>query len=179
MDFRYKNYYLIEKAEHGQYGNGSIASKIKKYFKCKLKCHQYVYDDDKYTYCVSINKEYAIRLISYLKDNNIKYQQVTTDSKRETYFRFSWTSKERLEEIERLKKETSKIKQMYDIVKTRNAKLASTITDISDIDVNKIFVSGTNKSGSKEKIEIEDKFVIQMIVNILLNKLETIWEELK
>ena len=99
MDFRYKNYYLIEKAEHGQYGNGSIASKIKRYFKCKLKCHQYVYDDDKYTYCVSINKEYASRLISYLKDNNIKYQQVTTEPKRETYFRFSWTSKERLEEI--------------------------------------------------------------------------------
>ena len=179
MDFKYKNYYLIEKAEHDQYGNGSIASKIKRYFKCKLKCHQYVYDDDKYTDCVSINKEDAIRMISYLKDNNIKYQQVTTEPKRETYFRFSWTSKERLEEIERLKKETSKIKQMYDSVKTRNAKLASTITDISDIDVNRIFVSGTNKNGSKEKIEIEDKLIIQMIVNILLNKLETIWEELK
>lgn len=179
MDFRYKNYYLIEKAEHGQYGNGSISSKIKRYFKCKLKCNQYVYDDDKYTYCVSINKEDTNRLISYLKDNNIKYQQVTTEPKRETYFRFSWTSKERLEEIERSKKETSKIKQMYNSVKIRNAKLASTITDISDIDVNRIFVSGTNKNGSKEKIEIEDKIIIQMIVNILLNKLETIWEELK
>ena len=179
MDFRYKNYYLIEKAEHDQYGNGSIASKIKRYFKCKLKCHQYVYDDDKYTYCVSINKEDASRLIIYLKDNNIKYQQVTTEPKRETYFRFSWTSKERLEEIERLKKETSKIKQMYNNVKIINAKLASTITDISDLDVNRIFVSGTNKSGSKENIEIEDKIIIQMIVNILMNKLETIWEELK
>ena len=104
MDFRYKNYYLIEKAEHGQYGNGAIAQKIKRYFKCKLKCHQYVYDDDKYTYCVSINKEDASRMINYLKDNNIKYQQVTTEPKRETYFRFSWTSKERLEEIERLQK---------------------------------------------------------------------------
>ena len=51
--------------------------------------------------------------------------------------------------------------------------------DISDIDVNRIFVSGTTKNGSKEKIEIEDKIIIQMIVNILLNKLETIWEELK
>lgn len=179
MDFRYKNYYLIEKAEHDQYGDGAIAQKIKRYFKCKLKCHQYVYDDDKYNYCVSINKEDASRLINYLKDNNIKYQQVTTEPKRETYFRFSWTSKERLEEIERLKKETSKIKQMYDSVKTRNDKLASTITDISDIDVNRIFVSGTNKNGSKEKIEIEDKIIIQMIVNILMNKLETIWEGLK
>ena len=179
MDFRYKNYYLIEKAEHGQYGNGSIASKIKRYFKCKLKCHQYVYDDDKYTYCVSINKEDASRLISYLKDNNIKYQQVTTEPKREKNFRNTWTRKERLEEIERLKKDTSKIKQMYNNVKIINAKLASTITDISDIDVNRIFVSGTNKSGSKEKIEIEDKIIIQMIVNILLNELETIWEELK
>lgn len=68
---------------------------------------------------------------------------------------------------------------MYNSVKIRNAKLASTITDISDIDVNRIFVSGTNKNGSKEKIEIEDKVIIQMIVNILLNKLETIWEELE
>lgn len=42
---------------------------------------------------------------------------------------------------------------MYNSVKTSNAKLASTITDISDIDVNRIFVSGTNKNGSKEKIE--------------------------
>ena len=152
---------------------------MKRDVKCEVKCHQYVYDDDKYAYCVSIDKEDASHLISYLKDNNIKYQQVTTEPKRETYFRFSWTSKERLEEIERLKKETSKIKQMYDSVKTRNAKLASTITDISDIDVNRIFVSGTNKNGSKEKIEIEDKIIIQMIVNILMNKLETIWEELK
>ena len=179
MDFRYKNYYLIEKAEHGQYGNGSIASKIKRYFKCKLKCHQYVYDDDKYTYCVSINKEDTSRLIIYLKDNNIKYQQVTTEPKRETYFRFSWISKERLEEIERLKKETSKIKQMYDNVKISNIKLASTITDISDIDINRIFISGTNENGKSKKFEIEDKIIIQMIVNILLNKLETIWEELK
>ena len=179
MDFKYKNYYLIEKAEHDQYSNGAIAQKIKRYFKCKLKCHQYVYDDDKYTYCVSINKEDASRLISYLKDNNIKYQQVTTEPKRETYFRFSWTSKERLEEIERLKKETSKIKQMYDSGKIRNAKLASTITDISDLDVDRILVSGKNNDGDSEKIEIEDKIIIQMIVNILLNKLETIWEELK
>lgn len=151
MDFRYKNYYLIEKADHGQYGNGAMASKIKRYFKCKLKCHQYVYDDDKYTYCVSINKKDASRLINYFKDNNIKYQQVTTEPKRETYFRFSWTSKERLEEIERLKKETSKIKQMAD--KIRKVKLASTITDISYIDVNRIFVSGTNESGEIKKLK--------------------------
>ena len=30
-----------------------------------------------------------------------------------------------------------------------------------------------------EIIEVEDKIIIQMIVNILLNELETIWEELK
>lgn len=176
MDFRHKNYYLIEKVENYVYGNGYIASKIKKYFKCKLRCHQYVYDDEFYTYCVSINKEDASRLINYFKDNNIKYQQVTTEPKRETYFRFSWTSKERLEEIERLKKETSKIKQMAD--KIRKVKLASTITDISNIDVNRIFVSGTNENGEIKKIEVEDKIIIQMIVNILLNELETIWEEL-
>lgn len=178
MDFRYKNYYLIEKAEHGQYGNGSIASKIKRYFKCKLKCHQYVYDDDKYTYCVSINKKDAIRMISYLKDNNIKYQQVTTEPKRETYFRFSWISKERLEELERLKKEEEKMKQITDYVKISNAKLAATITEISDLDVDRILVSGINKDGDSEKIEVKDKFVIQMIINILLNELEKIWEEI-
>lgn len=178
MDFRYKNYYLIEKAEHGQYGNGEIAQKIKRYFKCKLKCHQYVYDDDKYTYCVSINKEDESRLISYLKDNNIKYQQITTEPKRETYFRFSWTSKERLEEIERLKKEATKLKQISDYVKIRDAKLAATITEISDIDVNRILISGINKNGENEKVEVKDKIIIQMIVNILMNKLGKIWEEI-
>lgn len=181
MDFKHRDYYLIEKGilKSTLFGDGHIAAKIKKYFNCKMRCRQYIYDDECYTYCVSINKTESKRLEAYLKDNNIKYQQVTTEPKRETYFRFSWTSIERLEEIERLKKETSKIKQITDSVKIRNAKLASTITDISDIDVNRIFVSGTNKNGSKEKIEIEDKIIIQMIVNILLNKLETIWEELK
>lgn len=178
MDFRYKNYYLIEKAEHDQYGNGAIAQKIKIYFKCKLKCHQYVYDDDKYTYCVSINKEDARRLISYLKDNNIKYQQITTEPKRETYFRFSWTSKERLEEIERLKKEADKLKQVSDYVKIRDAKLAATITEITDLDVSRIFVSGINKDGENEKVEVKDKLIIQMIVNILMNELGKIWKEI-
>ena len=68
---------------------------------------------------------------------------------------------------------------MTDSIKIRNAKLASTITDISDLDVDRILVSGKNNDGDSEKIEIEDKIIIQMIVNILLNKLETIWEELK
>ena len=63
--------------------------------------------------------------------------------------------------------------------KIRKIKLASTITDISYIDVNRIFVSGTNENGEIKKIEVEDKIIIQMIVNILLNELETIWEELK
>ena len=178
MDFKYKNYYLIEKAEHDQYGNGAIAQKIKRYFKCKLKCHQYVYDDDKYTYCVSINKEDASRMINYLKDNYIKYQQITTEPKRETYFRFSWISKERLEELERLKKEEEKMKQITDYVKISNAKLAATITEISDLDVDRILVSGINKDGDSEKIKIEDKIIIQMIVNILLNELGQIWEEI-
>lgn len=181
MDFKHRDYYLIEKGilKSTLFGDGHIAAKIKKCFNCKMRCRQYIYDDECYTYCVSIDKTESKRLEAYLKDNYIKYQQITAEPKRETYFRFSWISKERLEELERLKKEEEKIKQITDYVKISNAKLAATITEISDLDVNRIFVSGTNENGEIKKIEVEDKIIIQMIVNILLNELETIWEELK
>lgn len=119
MDFRNKNYYLI--CKNGL--NDDIVKYIKRYFHCKVRCHQYLYDDVYYTRCISVDKgEDTLRVLAFLEDARIAYQQVTEQPTVVSYYKFSWTSPERkqyeLEMANKAKELEAQLKKSNKLKKT-------------------------------------------------------------
>lgn len=75
MDYKNRDYFVIGKNLDYIF-NHQIIKKIKRYFNCKIKCKYIWINCDLYFYCIGINKKDSIRLINYLKDNDIKYIKV-------------------------------------------------------------------------------------------------------
>lgn len=75
MDYKNRDYFVIW--DNWDYCfNHQIIKKMKRYFNYKIKCKYILINFDSYFYCISINKKDSVRLINYLKDNNIKYIKV-------------------------------------------------------------------------------------------------------
>jgi len=124
MDFRNRNYYLI--CQNGEKLDKS--RKLKRYFKCKMHCHRYQYDDARYWYCASVDKNNSKRLVDYFRDNHMEYVQITSDT--EKIGMFEYISKQRSEEISNEQSMKNDYNEMLDIAKE------ITSFDISTIEIN-------------------------------------------
>lgn len=75
MDYKNRDYFVV--GDNLDYCfDHNIIKKIKRYFNCKIKCKYVWINCDLYFYCIGINKKDSVRLINYLKDNDIKYIKV-------------------------------------------------------------------------------------------------------
>ena len=75
MDYKYRDYFVI--GDNLDYCfDHNIIKKIKRYFKCKIRCKWIWINSDLYFYSIGINKKNSNRLINYLKDNEIKYIKI-------------------------------------------------------------------------------------------------------
>ena len=75
MDYKNRDYFVI--GDNLDYCfDHNIIKKIKRYFKCKIKCKWILINGYLYFYCIGVNKRDSDKLINYLKDNDIKYVQV-------------------------------------------------------------------------------------------------------
>lgn len=75
MDYKNRDYFVI--GDNLDYCfDHNIIKKIKRYFKCKINCKYIWINCELYFYCIGINKKDSVRLINYLKDNDIKYIKV-------------------------------------------------------------------------------------------------------
>lgn len=163
MDFRNRSYYLIGR----DYKDADIPKRLKKYFKCKIHCHHYYYDDDVYTHCVSVSNHDAKRLVSYLKDYNIKYQQVNKQMERISYWKFKYTSEEKRKERERRKAEYDKkitqFKEIEESLRINMLEMLAHTLNITDMDVVEVRVFGYDVYGHHvEEVIHNQDFIMKL-----------------
>lgn len=135
MDFRNKNYYLIGKDCADAY----IPKQLKRYFKCKIRCHIYRYDNDIYTHCVSIDKNNAKRMVNYLKDKNIPYVQMFEPFERINYYTFKYVSEEEKRKREEKRNEYKRLHSLFNYLETKNKRTIDAISTQTNLSKENFF----------------------------------------
>lgn len=116
MDLRNKNYYLIGKG----CGYAYAPKQLKRYFKCKIHCHIYRYNNEIYTHCVSVDKGNAHHMVNYLKDKNIPYVQVIEQFERINGYTFKYVSEEENKKREEKKNEVKRLISLFNFLEKEN-----------------------------------------------------------
>ena len=167
MDFRNRKYYAI-----GRYGhNADIPKKLKKYFHCKIRCNQYThreYHGDLqcigcyYTHCVSIDCRDADRLVAFLKDMNVGYEEITREPVRKSYYEF-YIGEDKQDISEKIKKAWEPVKKVEEMNKQINMEryeMLDFMTQVTDLKKAVVFIAGQDKDGSMVTAYSDNKMLM-------------------
>lgn len=168
MDFRYKDYYIFNKLGYYSY----IPRQIKRYFKCKIHCKYYMYDGVPYFNCVSIDKKDSKRLLTYLNDQHVEYQQITKPPKRKDSYTLICKEKELPQSIVHAVEVCNKVEEHYKQMERDYVEMLSEMTEITDLDVIAINVVGYDGEAHAKTITTHNKYFINCFVDMCKKELK-------
>ena len=165
MDFTKRNYYLIKL---NSYINNSMPHELKSYFNCKVHCKPYRYERQTYYHCVSVPKRRVKNLLAYLKDVNINYKQITEEPILKDGCLVCKEDPAILE-AQRIEKE---LQEYVATRKLQRIKMLDFMTQITDLNIDSIVVSGKNKYGEGSIISVDNSFFMAKLINMCKETLE-------
>ena len=172
MDFTERNYYLLD-LDYEQ--NNPVPHQLKSYFHCKIHCRPYKYEGLRLYHCVSVSKSRHKNLITYLDDHKIDYVPVI----KEPVFKDGYLVCEEdptileAQRIASLCKRIEKERQEYEATrKLQRIKMLDYMTQITDLNIDGIVVSGKNKYGENSIISVDNCFFMAKLINMCKETLE-------